>query len=200
MNTHTDGTNATEENGGVAILALAEYFSKFDKADRKRTLVFPLTTGHFALPWVPSIRGFIGAHPDLMKQAVAAVTIEHLGCKEWIDNAQMQYVDTGKNEWSVAITETKATGELFVEELRGSEDRAGVVNPVHGGWLGEGSALAKAGIPTIGYIPQPNYLLASPANGCIDKLDGALMHSQIEVFAKTIHRFDQMTAAQLKGV
>jgi hypothetical protein len=199
VNTHTDGTNATEENGGVAILALAEYFAKFDKADRNRTLVFPLTTGHFAGPWVPSIRGFISAHPDLMKRAAAAVTVEHLGCKQWIDNSAMQYVDTGKNEWSVAITETKSTGETFVEELRGSPDRAGVVNPVHGGWLGEGSALAKAGIPTIGYIPQPNYLLASPANGCIEKLDAGLMHSQIEVFAKTIHRFDQMTAAQLKG-
>src|ERR1700722_13128994 len=51
-NTHTDGPNATEENGGVAIVALAKYFSRLPVAERKRTLVFPLTTGHFVEPWV----------------------------------------------------------------------------------------------------------------------------------------------------
>ena len=56
------------------------------------------------------------------------------------------------------------TGKLVrhgVEALEGSGDRkTAVVNPVHGGWLGEGGSLARAGVPTIGYIPQPNYLLA----------------------------------------
>ena len=42
VNSHTDGTNATEENGGIGILALAKYFSKLPKSEaRKRTLVFP---------------------------------------------------------------------------------------------------------------------------------------------------------------
>jgi hypothetical protein len=200
VNTHTDGPNATEENGGVAIVALAKYFSRIPKSDRQRTLVFPLTTAHFALPWIPSIRGFIEKHPDAVKKAVAALTIEHLGCMEWMDNAAFQYKPTGQNEWSVAITESKSTGDIMVEALQGSGDkRTGVVNPVKGGWLGEGSALAHAGIPTIGYIPQPNYLLAGPANGCIDKLNPALMYSQIQVFAKVIHRMDQMSVAALKG-
>src|SRR5262249_23152367 len=47
VNTHTDGPNATEENGGIGILALAKYFAKIPKSERKRTIVFPLTTGHF---------------------------------------------------------------------------------------------------------------------------------------------------------
>jgi hypothetical protein len=200
VNTHTDGPNATEENGGVAIVALAKYFSKIPKAERQRTLVFPLTTGHFAIPWVPSIRSFIEKHPDVVKSAVAAVTIEHLGCMEWMDDASLQYRPTGKHEWSVAITENKSAGGILVEALQGSGDqRTGVVNPVHGGWIGEGSALAHAGIPTIGYIPQPNYLLAGPANGCIDKLSSDLLYSQIQVFAKVIHKMDQTSAAALKG-
>jgi len=62
---------------------------------------------------------------------------------------------------------------------------------VNGGWLGEESALSRAGVPTIGYIPQPNYLLAGPADGCIDKLSAELMHSQIQVFAKLIHAIDR---------
>jgi PA domain len=69
INTHTDGPNATEENGGIGILALAKYFAKLPKSKRKRTLVFPLTTGHFAGPWVPSMRGIIQKYPDLIRKA-----------------------------------------------------------------------------------------------------------------------------------
>jgi PA domain len=200
VNTHTDGPNATEENGGVAIVALAKYFSRIPIAERKRTLVFPLTTGHFAIPWVPSIRGFVEKHPETIKKAVAALTIEHLGCMEWLDNASLQYRPTGEIEWSVAVSETKGVADILVDALQGSGDRrTGVVNPVHGGWIGEGSALAHAGIPTIGYIPQPNYLLAGPANGCIEKLNSDLLYSQIQVFAKVIHTMDQTSATELKG-
>ena len=199
VNTHTDGPNATEENGGLGIVALAKYFAKLPKAERKRTLVFPLTTGHFAGPWVPSMRGIIQKYPDLIKKAVAALTIEHLGCKEWADDATMHYKATGENEWAVAITEYGSTGRVLVDALEGSGDRrTAVVNPVHGGWLGEGGGLARAGVPTIGYIPQPNYLLAGPANGCIEKLSAQRLHEEIQLFAKVIHMMDTMTAADLK--
>ena len=199
VNTHTDGPNATEENGALGILALAKYFAKLPKSERQRTLVFPLTTGHFASPWVPSIRGVIEKHPDVITRAVAAITVEHLGCREWLDDAAMRYAPTGKNEWSVAITPDKAMGMALSAALHGSRDRAGVVNPANGGWLGEGSSLSRAGIPTIGYIPQPNYLLAGPADGCIGKLSPELLHSQIEVFAKLLHAIEGMSAGQLKG-
>jgi hypothetical protein len=200
VNTHTDGPNATEENGGIGILALAKYFAKVPKSERKRTLVFPLTTGHFAGPWVPSMRGIIQKYPDLIKKAVAALTVEHLGCKEWADDATLHYRATGENEWAVAITESAGTGRALVDALQGSGDKkTAVVNPVHGGWLGEGGGLARAGVPTIGYIPQPNYLLAGPANGCIEKLSAERLHAEIEVFAKVIHAMDSMTAADLKA-
>jgi hypothetical protein len=201
INTHTDGTNATEENGALGIVALAKYFSRIPLRDRRRTIVCPLTTGHFAGPWVPSIRGVIARFPDLIKKSVAAVTVEHLGCEEWMDVAAangLEYKATGKHEWSVAITPSKPMADLLVESLQGSQDRAGVVNPVNGGFLGEGNSLSRAGIPTIGYIPQPNYLLAGPADGCIDKLNPDLMYSQIQVFAKLIHQIEAMSAGQLK--
>ncbi len=200
VNTHTDGPNATEENGGIGVLALAKYFAKVPKSLRRRTLVFPLTTGHFAGPWVPSMRGIIQKYPDLIKKAVAALTVEHLGCKEWADDAAMHYKATGENEWAIAITEYASTGNLLVEALQASDNRkTAVVNPVHGGWLGEGGGLARAGVPTIGYIPQPNYLLAGPANGCIEKLSADRLHAEIEVFAKVIHKMDSMSAAELKA-
>jgi hypothetical protein len=200
VNTHTDGTNATEENGGIGIVALARYFSRIPKSERKRTLVFPLTTGHFAGPWVPSIRGVISKYPELIKKTVAAVTVEHLGCKEWMDDASFHYHATGENEWSIAITKTKSTADAFLEALNGSaSSKAAVVNPVGGVWLGEGASLSRAGIPTIGYIPQPSYLLAGPAHGCIEKLSADLIHSQIQDFAKLIHLLDRAPTAQLKN-
>src|SRR5262249_26055442 len=199
VNTHTDGPNATEENGALGILALAKYFAKMPNNQRKRTLVFPLTTGHFAGPWVPSIRGVIEKHPDLVSRAVAALTVEPLGCREWVDEATLRYKASGQNEWSVAITPDRPMGEALVAALDGSRDRAAVVNPVNGGWLGEGSSLSRAGVPTIGYIPQPNYLLAGPPDGCIDKLSPELMHSQIQVFAKLLHAIEQTDRAALKG-
>ena len=199
VNTHTDGPNATEENGGLGILALAKYFSRLPRSERRRTLVFPLTTGHFAGPWVPSMRGIIQKYPDLIKKTVAALTVEHLGCKEWADDTSFRYTATGENEWAVAITEMAGPGRILVEALEGSGDwKTAVVNPVHGGWLGEGGSLARAGVPTIGYIPQPNYLLAGPANGCIEKLSAERLHSEIEVFAKVIHKMDTVPAAELK--
>jgi hypothetical protein len=199
VNTHTDGTNATEENGGVAIVALAKYFASLPVSQRKKTLVFPLTTGHFAGPWVPSIRGVIAKHPELIKKAVAAVTIEHLGCREWMDDAALEYKPTGKNELSIAISPLNTTADLMLDGLADSLDRTAVVNPSHGGWFGEGSALSRAGIPTIGYIPQPNYLLASPADGCIAKLSSDLMYSQIKMFAAIIRKMDAMSRSELRG-
>ncbi len=199
LNTHTDGPNATEENGALGILALLKYFARIPRAERRRTIVCPLTTGHFAGPWVPSIRGFIQKYPDIIAKTVAAITVEHLGCLEWMDDDALHYRATGKEEWAVAITPSRPMADALGAALQGTAARrTGIVDPVKGGFLGEGSALSRAGVPTIGFIPQPNYLLAGPADGCIDKLSPRLMHAQIEVFARTLHNIEAMTAAQLK--
>ena len=202
-NTHTDGPNAIEENGGVALLALAKYFSQIPKNDRRRDIVFPMHTGHFALPWVPDVRGVVEKHPDLIKRTVAAVTVEHLACKEWIDDPNLEhYRPSGQNVWDVTITKHKAMADLAMEALKGKSEvhNTGVVNPLHdNGWFGVGTPFGLAGIPTIQYIPQPNYLLAGPPNGCIDKLDSDLLYSQVQFFAKILHKINYMSAADLKG-
>jgi hypothetical protein len=209
VNTHTDGTSAIQENGPIAILALAKYFSRIARADRKRTLVFPLTTGHLAAPWVPpmatwdgqneSIRGIIQKYPELIKKTVASLAIEHLGCMEWRDDESMRYKPTGQNEWSVAITASKSTADIMAAAAKDSRDRIGIVKQVSDRWIGEGAPLGKMGIPTVGYIPMPNYLLAAPADGGLDKVNPELLYSQIQMFGRAIHALDGMSAAQLKG-
>ena len=171
VNTHTDGPNAIEENGGIGLLALAKYFARIPQEQRRRTLAFVLTTGHFAGPWVASIRGVIERHPELVSKAVAAVTVEHLGCNEWADDASFRYRATGRNELAVALSPKKRPADVMMKALEGSNNQGtALVNPVKGGFLGEGSSLARAGIPTIGYMPMPNYLLAGPKDGCIEKV------------------------------
>jgi hypothetical protein len=202
-NSHTDGPNAIEENGPVGIIALAKYFSSIPKSDRRRDMVFPLHTGHFALPWVPDVKGVVDKHPDLVKRTVAAVTVEHLACKEWIDDASlMHYRPTGQNCWDVTITKHKPMADLALDALKGKSEvhNTAVVNPLHdNGWFGVGTPFGMAGIPTIQYIPQPNYLLQGPPNGCLEKLDSDLLYSQVQFFAKILNATNGMTAAQLKG-
>ena len=206
VNTHTDGPNATEENGGLALLALAKYFARQPQSARKRTLAFVLTTGHFALAYVRSIQEVIDHFPDIIKRTVAALTIEHLGTTEWVDDPSgYHYHPTGHHEPTWVYCPLEAQADLFLQSLRGTRaQRAAVLNPVTGPnplhWFGEGLALYLAGIPTIAYIALPNYLLAGPANGGIDKLDPARMYSEITAFAKAIHELDRMPASALKGL
>jgi hypothetical protein len=83
FNTHTDGQGFAEENAGVAFVQLARYFGSLPAAKRlKRTLVFAAWPGHMAAD-LPQTQGWIDAHPEIVKRAVAALTVEHLGCSEF---------------------------------------------------------------------------------------------------------------------
>jgi hypothetical protein len=201
VNTHTDGPNAVEENGPVGLLAMAQAFSKMAKSSRQRTLVFLLTTGHFAGAYVPSIRGFVEQHPDIIKKTVGAVTVEHLGCREWLDDASMKYAATGRDEISNAITESEGIARLTLESLQGTaERRVAVVKPTpKGRWMGEGGGLARAGVPTLGYMPVPTYLCTMAPDGCISRLSRTLLYAQITALSKLVQKIDGTPAPALKG-
>ncbi len=201
VNTHTDGSNALQENGGIGIVALAKYFSRIPRAERRRTMVFVLSTGHFANSYVPSIRGVIAKHPELIQKTVAALTVEHLGSREWVDDAALKnYKPTGRDEWVLALTRLKSTGDVMLDAFQGLGDRRiAVINPVKGGFFGEGNALAAAGVPTAAFMAAPDYLCAASPNGCIDKLSAELIHIQLQALAKALHRMHAMSAGELKG-
>ncbi|MFX4620532.1 hypothetical protein ABTB32_19485, partial [Acinetobacter baumannii] len=75
---------------------IARHYVAIPQAERPRTLVFSLVTGHMA-PHMPQANGFIDAHPDLVAKSAAAVTIEHLGAREWLDDSS-GYHDSGRPE------------------------------------------------------------------------------------------------------
>jgi hypothetical protein len=199
VNSHTDGPNATEENGALGLLAMAKYFSRRPPASRRRTLVFAATTGHFAGAYVRGMPSVLNKYPDLVERAVGALTVEHLGCREWLDS-QGAYKPTGRQELSLVITEFDATRQVILDAWNGSDDRRSVVvTPTpKGGFNGEGGGLSRAGIPTIGYIPIPSYLLAGPKNGCIEKLDRQHLHAEIAVLTKAVQQIDAMSRNDLR--
>jgi hypothetical protein len=197
VNSHTDGPNAIEENGPLGILGIAKYFSKLPVSARKRTLVFPLTTGHFAGAYVPSIRGFIQAHPELVKKAVASITVEHLGNLEWADDATGKWAPTGRNEQNFAWTDYQSIANVMLAGAEGTTDRRVAV--ATGMFAGEGNALNREGVPTIGYIAVSTYMLSGPPKGHVEKLSAPILHGQVESFVKVVHQMETMSAAELRG-
>jgi hypothetical protein len=208
VNTHSDGPNACEENGGVAILALAHYFAGLPPQARRRSIVFALVTGHFQIPQLggggqAATRAWLEAHPELWdgknrhKRAVAGVTIEHLGCTEWKDDKTFTRCrPTGRLELELVFAGNAAMARIYRDALDGRTlTRTMILKPIHDIYVGEGQPLFQAGIPTVSLIPLPDYLCSAQAN--MDKLDPHLMWEQIRTFAKAVREIDRTPTAVL---
>ena len=85
--THTDAMSLIEENGGLGMLGIMQYFNKLPKASRDRTIVFYFDCRHF----MPGAEGswpqydYYNIHPEKLKTIVATVGIEHMGGKQTIE-------------------------------------------------------------------------------------------------------------------
>jgi hypothetical protein len=198
--THTDGNNAIEENGGIAMINLMKYFSRLPKASRARTIVCVLSEGHYAEQYVPT-SAWVRERPDLIQKAVALVSIEHLGCREWVDDPVANtYKGSGRPEIGWAFCPTPPLPDIMVDSLKGTN--AGKIavmdSDVHSFSPGM-AAYRAAKVPTIAYICTPPYLLAEGPNGHIQKLDSRQYHEQVLAFANVIHRLDKTPRSALKA-
>lgn len=210
VNTHTDGPNVAEENGGLGLLALAHEFGTMPRRRRRRSLIFVATTGHFQIPQLStgellaqSASRWIADHPELVngrvKKVVAALTIEHLGCREWADHpATNTYTATGANDPGFCYTSTPAMRRTYLGSARGTANRRTfAVLPPPALYFGEGHDFYKKRIATMSLIPAPTYLVATPADGALGKLDRNLMHGQVRTFANAIRALDGLTAQEI---
>jgi len=186
INTHTDGPNAVEENGGLGLLALARYLAALPS--RNRDMYFALVTGHFQLPQFsrtivnlahPEVgQGAVSTwmldHPHIWQAAVLGVTVEHLGATMWTNDPETgQYVPAGGSEWSTTYTVPRDVISLINAEKDAYLSAVRAVNA--SGWpdypvatvrpgafpayVGEGSSLYAAGLGTVSLCPLPTYLL-----------------------------------------
>ncbi len=186
INTHTDGPNATEENGGLGLVALARHLAGL--ASRRHDMYFALVTGHFQLPQftrtIPNpkraevgndaISVWMLDHPDIYQAAALGVTVEHLGATMWTNNPVTgRYTPTGGFEWGTTytmqrdiISPVNAEQHAYLAAVRAVNARGWPDYPVAtvrpGAiplYLGEGAPLYAAGLGTVSLCPLPTYLL-----------------------------------------
>jgi hypothetical protein len=191
LNTHTDGQNAFEENGGIALLDMARYFQALGRKARKRTLVFSAFTGHFG-PGLPQTQGLVDNHPDLIKRAAASVTVEHFGATEWLDDGH-GYHGTGLPEQGAIWHSQTPIVVPTIETMRADDfKRSSALRPAGDYMIAVGGPLHKAGVPSLSYIAGPNYLVALDANDHLDKLDAAMFRKELIWTADIVQRLDKL--------
>jgi hypothetical protein len=197
LNTHTDGEGFVEENGGVALVHLARHFGSLARRNAlKRSLVFTLWPGHMAYG-MPGLDGVRAAHQDLFDHAVAAITVEHLGCTEWLDTAGRGYHPTGDPETMFAWTTQGPMFDLVRDATVAAQlPRTALMRPP--AQFGVGSAFQGWGIPQAGLIAGPYYLVNDAPGSDMDKLDERLAARQIAWVADMIARLDVADAAALR--
>ena len=222
VNTHTDGPNVPEENGALGMLALAQYFAQ---RQHGRDLYFAMVTGHFQLLQfvkdIPNSRFVIGqdaisiwmnTHPEIYQSALAGLTLEHLGCTMWTDDANGRYGPTGGYEWGATYTTQKQGSlnvtnfeqETYLAAVRATNASGAINQPVATVlpaplFVGEGAPLYAGGLGTVSMCPIPSYLLQAgsrtePQLLNLDKLDKRLIYGQILSFARTISALDAAPA------
>ncbi len=222
VNTHTDGQNAIEENGAVACIAIARHYATIPQSQRPRTLVFSLVTGHMG-PNLPQTQGFVDRFPELVAKATCGMTIEHLGATEWLDDA-LGYHATGQPEFAAAFHSETQIGQIAKQCYKASPlTHVNLLRPIFDtpisritnrnplarllrrafdtrllpAFFGVGAALHQAGVPSIGYLTGPNYLVTISDDGEMSKFDPQRMRLETEWIVDTLHRLERVPAWKL---
>ena len=208
VNTHTDGPNCVEENGGAALL---ELIRNLKDRPLRRTHIFLFTTGHFRLPQFKDIRtgAFQSASKWMVKhrnlwdgannhlRCVANLTLEHMGCREWIvENGE--YKPSGLPELELVYTGNAFMDQLYIDTVKARSTVRTMT--LHGHNLlhfGEGQNFFTMGIPGVCLVPAPYYLCAESASAEMEKFDLALMAEQTQTFLSLIGRIEETPAETL---
>jgi hypothetical protein len=186
VHTHTDGMNAFEENGGMGLVALARYFASLPpRARLKRTVVFSAVMGHFSpVAATAQTTGFVQQHPDLIKRAVASLTLEHFGCSEWIDDARGYHPTGGPKALAIWHSQTPIAVPL--------------VDSIVAHDLRHTSALRPAGGYMIA-VGGPDYLVSWADGGHLEKFLPHRAQRELQWAAGFLTRLDGMPARQLSA-
>lgn len=197
VHSHSDGQNFAEENGCAAAVLIARHYAAIPKEQRPRSIVISMMTGHMT-SGLPETQGFIDDNPEIVKNAAAAFTLEHLGCQQWLDDVN-GYRYTGQPEAAAIYHSLGGILSPALESLQLTGlQRAFLLRPVPL-FFGVGGALNDAGVPSVAYITGPNYLVQIDENSCLDKFDPLRMLAEMNFFLDLMHRVEVIPVATLKA-
>ncbi len=199
VNTHTDGMNAFEENGGIGMVWLARYFASLPASARlRRTLVFSAVMGHFSpVATTAQTTGFVQRHPDLIKRAAASLTLEHFGSSEWIDDSSGYHPTGGPEALAVWHSQTPIAAPLCDSIVSENLVHTSALRPAGSYMIAVGGPLHTAGVPSTSFIAGPNYLVSWADGGHLDKFLPARAQLEVRWAADFLTRLDGIPAAEL---
>jgi hypothetical protein len=221
IDSHTDGTNAVEDNGPVAMVAMARYFATLPRACRPRTLEFAFSTAHFFQRVAnPAVRDG-GAEQlaerldrDYDKGSVSSVLVlEHLGARDYEAFPRthgpggvlrpnglrsIQFIGVTPSPSLVSAVDGVVRGYDMQRTivLQGADAPGGTV-PSHCSFGGEGSPFNHHLLPTIGVIAAPQFLY-DPAFG-LNAIDFGVTHSELLGFTDLVLRLGTMSQTAVAG-
>ena len=207
LHCHTDGTNGIEDNGPNAIVAMSQYIARLPRRALPRTIMVLLTTGHFH--GAIGTAEFVRRHRnDTLRRIAGAVTIEHLGAREWEPGPSGRYGLTGAYEpGTIFAPESSPLVNASYAALRGARAAPASVlrpyvaapgSPDGNGWPAEGTDLwTKGAIPSANYITGPSYLL-NWGIPTMDKLDIARMRREAIAFTQLLLDLSRVPRARLR--
>jgi hypothetical protein len=222
VDSHTDGTNAVEDNGSVAMVAIARYLAGLPSACRPRTVEFVFPTAHFYQRLVDLTHRHGGAgviatqlDGEYDQGLVSSVLVlEHLGA---IDYEQVPRSDGGPGgellpnglraiqfigitpSPSLVATVTEVVRRYELQRtilLQGADAPASTV-PSHCNFGGEGTPYNQHLLPTMGVISAPQSLY-DPTFG-LEGIDFNLMHDELMAYTELLNRLGTMGQAEVAG-
>lgn len=203
INTHTDGVNAVEENGHIALLAKAKDLASNPP---ERTTVLLFVTGHMRQPafskgkattrWLQDNPHYWKGGAGQMK-AVASVCVEHLGAVDFVEDLSTgRYWTTGNQTDELLYANTPEMVNVTEKFWDGAyPGKIRVNNPIPKGvQSGEGEPLTIVKVPNLSLITTPLYLLAEMPDDFDERtlINVSAMGRQIDSFMKIWDALDTM--------
>jgi hypothetical protein len=208
LDTNTDGVGWVQENGTVALLALAGHFARLPLRCRPRTIEFVFATGHLHRPAEGSEFRARALDAEYDKGSVAfAFVVEHLGTREFLPS-KGSLQPTGASELSGWFAGSPVLTQAASTALAGrAVDRTFVLPgndvPVPGrappqcSFGGIGTHFHSHLIPTMAMISGP-WTLWAPSFGAT-AVDHERMRSQVLAAGDAITALGPVPRDQIAG-
>jgi hypothetical protein len=221
IDSHTDGTNAVEDNGPIAMVAMARYLAALPLECRPRTIQFAFSTAHFYQRVAdPEVRD--GGAEQLAQQldldydqgtVSVVLVLEHLGARDYAQVPRpdgigkvleptglrtIQFIGVTPSPDLVAVVDGVVRDHDMQRTilLRGS-DLPGSTVPEHCSFGGEGTPYNQHLLPTIGVIAAPQTLY-NPAFG-LEGIDFEVMRDEVHGFTELVNRLGTMEQDAIAG-